>query len=51
MKEILGISINFVENVLLGFAAFFLVIYAISLVIEKKPHWFISKNVMNILKV
>ena len=44
MKELLGISINGLENVLLSFAGFFLVLYLITLAIEKKPTWFLSNN-------
>lgn len=51
MKELLGISINGLENVLLSIAAFFLVLYFISLAIEKKPNWFLSNNVRECLKM
>jgi hypothetical protein len=51
MKELLGISINGLENVLMSIAAFFLVLYLLSLVIEKKPTWFLSKNLRECLKM
>ena len=44
MKELLGISINGLENVLMAFAGFFLVLYLITLAVDKKPTWFLSKN-------
>jgi hypothetical protein len=51
MKELLGISINGLENVLMSFAGFFLVLYLISLAVEKKPNWFMSKNLRECLKM
>lgn len=47
----MGISINGLENVLMGFAGFFLVLYLIAVAVEKKPNWFLSKNVRECLKM
>ncbi len=44
MKELLGISIESLENGLLYIAMFFLALYLITLGIEKKPHWFLSSS-------
>lgn len=51
MKELLGISINGLENVLMSIAGFFLVLYLITVAIEKKPNWFMSKNLRECLKM
>jgi hypothetical protein len=51
MKELLGVSINWLENVLISFAGVFLVLYLISLAVEKKPTWFLSRNLRECLKL
>lgn len=51
MKEVLGISVNGLENVLMSFAAFFLVLYLLTLAIEKKPTWFLSANLRECIKM
>lgn len=39
------------ENVLMSFAAFFLLLYFIALAVEKKPTWFLSKRLREVLKM
>jgi CBS domain containing-hemolysin-like protein len=51
MKELLGLSINSIENVFMSFAAFFLVLYFIVLLIEKKPKWFLTKKIQDCLSL
>lgn len=51
MKEIIGVQVSSIENFLLGFAVFFLVLYLITLCVEKKPHWFFSKNLRQCLTI
>jgi uncharacterized membrane protein YfhO len=49
MKELLGLSINSIENFFMGFALFFLGLYLLTLLIENKQHWFFSKNLRECL--
>ena len=51
MKELLGLSINSLENVLMSIAGVFLVLYLIALVVEKKPTWFLSQNLRECLQM
>ena len=39
------------ENVPMSFAAFFLLLYFIALAVEKKPTWFLSKRLREVLKM
>lgn len=51
MKELLGVSINSLENLLMGAAACFLALYLASLLLESKPHWFLSQQLRDCLRI